>query len=268
MGPAGRVTAVTFSKDGRYAAFGTWDGTVEIWECLWDYEFPSVVDWDEQARPLLNAFLRLHAPSRKLLGLARKPRWSEEDERMLLEEVANRGLGWIRPEGLRKKLKEMAAHWSAKWFERVLSEAPIVIEQKPRALPGPREVVVVCPRCGNRYNWGPEYWCRKSRCLNPHCESEFEVLAQKLRGSMDIAYLLQQLQITEERPIGDRPNTLMNCASAEVWVQDKISRRFDVSWSTDCIYGRFIDRYADTSFWLRRVGQNEYGECTASQLSD
>ena len=41
-----------------------------------------------------------------------KPEWQPKDFEMLIEQLQHRGLGYIRPEGVRKKLEEMAADWT------------------------------------------------------------------------------------------------------------------------------------------------------------
>jgi len=38
-----------------------------------------------------------------------EPAWSEEEFQNLLTELGYRGFGWLQPEGVRKKLKELAA---------------------------------------------------------------------------------------------------------------------------------------------------------------
>ena len=118
------VNSVAFSPDGRYALSGSYDRTPRLWELDWEYEFPDPVDWDEGARPYLETFLTLHTPyagelptdrdpSKKEVqrALSRQghPSWSEDDFERLLTEMAWRGFGWLRPEGVRRKLEEMAA---------------------------------------------------------------------------------------------------------------------------------------------------------------
>jgi hypothetical protein len=70
------------------------------------------MDWDEGARPYLETFLTLHCPYGED-GVSRvgKPEWSEDDFQQLLTELQYRGYGWLRPEGVRKKLEEMTANW-------------------------------------------------------------------------------------------------------------------------------------------------------------
>ena len=82
-------------------------------------------DWDEDAGHYLETFLTLHTPyaaappedreptdEEITLALTRrgKPSWSKEDFWQLLYTLGCAG-GWLRPEGVRKKLEEMAATW-------------------------------------------------------------------------------------------------------------------------------------------------------------
>jgi len=39
------------------------------------------------------------------------PKWNEGDSQQLIRELQYRGYGWLRPEGVRKKLEEMTANW-------------------------------------------------------------------------------------------------------------------------------------------------------------
>jgi len=61
------------------------------------YSFPGFVDWDERVLPYVKRFLALH------------PVWTENDLEGLYKELEYRGYGYIRPEGVRSKLKEIAA---------------------------------------------------------------------------------------------------------------------------------------------------------------
>jgi WD40 repeat protein len=133
-GHTNAVNSVTFSPDMRFILSGSKDKTIRLWELVWDYEFPEISDWDEGARPYLEIFLTLHTPyakklskkdkpseqeiqfaisrcSRNWLGFYIKPKWGKEDFRKLIRELQYRGYGWLRPEGVRKKLEEMTAKW-------------------------------------------------------------------------------------------------------------------------------------------------------------
>jgi WD40 repeat protein/serine/threonine protein kinase len=57
------------------------------------YEFPGWAEWDECALPYLQKFLRLY------------PNWTTEHlTEILIPELQNRGLGWIKPEGIQIQL--------------------------------------------------------------------------------------------------------------------------------------------------------------------
>ena len=83
-----------------------------LWEQVWVYEFPEPSDWDEGARPYLEKFLTLCCPVDKDgIRSVGKPVWNDEDFKKLLNELQHRGYGWLRPQGVRKKLEEMTANW-------------------------------------------------------------------------------------------------------------------------------------------------------------
>ena len=79
-----------FSDDGRYMKCGT-----EFYYLDYRFAFPGWTDWDEGALPYLQGFILRH------------PGWTEADFDGLITELQNNGLGYIRPEGVRKKLEEM-----------------------------------------------------------------------------------------------------------------------------------------------------------------
>jgi hypothetical protein len=86
-----------FCKDGMHVArLNAKNNETQIaWEISYEYEFPGFHDWDEGARPIVEIFLAQH--QRGKTGL---------DE--LMAELQVRGYGWLRPEGVQKKLKEIA----------------------------------------------------------------------------------------------------------------------------------------------------------------
>jgi hypothetical protein len=137
-GHSDAVTAVALSPDGRYALSGSADRTLKLWVLDWELEDKAPADWDERARPYLETFLTVHTPytaegprDRKRTvkeimqtalsrlfkpapteeevaeALTRRgpPRCTEKDFRELLHLLGCAGYGWIRPEGVRSKLK-------------------------------------------------------------------------------------------------------------------------------------------------------------------
>jgi WD40 repeat protein/serine/threonine protein kinase len=104
------VNAVMLSPDGRTLISAMVDGAVWLWEVEWEYLFPEPTNWDENARPYLETFLTLHTPyGPDGCGRLGKPSWSEDAFQNLLTELGCRGFGWLRPEGVRKRLEELAA---------------------------------------------------------------------------------------------------------------------------------------------------------------
>jgi hypothetical protein len=102
------------------------DHTIHLWELDWELEVRDKAEWSEGAHPYLKNFLTQHTPyagelprnrdasEREIqLALTRrgKPIWNEEDFQELLFTLGYAGYGWLRPEGVRKKLEEMAANW-------------------------------------------------------------------------------------------------------------------------------------------------------------
>jgi WD40 repeat protein len=105
------VTSVSWGPDGRCALSGSEDKTLRLWELDWEFEPTEPADWEEGARPFLNAFLTIHTPYVDGLVRQGKPSWTEDDFRRLLDKLGCAGYGWLRPEGVRCELDKMAAIW-------------------------------------------------------------------------------------------------------------------------------------------------------------
>lgn len=112
----------SFSPDGRMRIVEE-----KLAEIDWDLELPEQVDWDEGARPYLDAFLTLHTPYAAKLDEQRTPSepdvvasltrrgkatWTESDFNELILTLQRVGYGWLRPEGVRRELEKTAAQWA------------------------------------------------------------------------------------------------------------------------------------------------------------
>jgi hypothetical protein len=133
-GHRGDVMSVSLSADGRWALSGSDDRTLRLWELDWEYEAHDLTDWDEAARPHLINFLTNHTPyaatlppngnpteEQIRLALTRrgKATWTDDDFKQLLYTLSCAGYGWLRPEGVRRKLEEITSNW--KGPEEILS---------------------------------------------------------------------------------------------------------------------------------------------------
>jgi WD40 repeat protein len=99
------ISSVAFSPDGRYALSGSHDATLRLWEFDWGYEFPAEVDWAEAATPYIESFVVLHMPfdTDEVVRQGR-PVWNEQDFAQLLHDLSLRGYGWLKQEGVGRKL--------------------------------------------------------------------------------------------------------------------------------------------------------------------
>ncbi|QBD75322.1 tetratricopeptide repeat protein [Ktedonosporobacter rubrisoli] len=120
------VTAVSLSADRRLVLSGSADGAMKLWELDWELEAHDLMPWDDTALPYLSTFLTLHTPYAGELSAERqptqqellkccqrqgKPIWNEKDFQRLIWSLQYAGYGWLRPEGVRRKLGALTAGW-------------------------------------------------------------------------------------------------------------------------------------------------------------
>jgi serine/threonine protein kinase/WD40 repeat protein len=88
--------------------------SVRQWKFFWNYKISDSFPWNDGATPYLETFLTLRTPYADN-GISRvgQPVWNDNDFDSLVKELQNRGYGWLRPEGVRKKLEEMTANWQS-----------------------------------------------------------------------------------------------------------------------------------------------------------
>lgn len=161
-----RMTAVAFFPDGQGALVGDAMGKLRWLRFAWDYEAVASTDWDDDATPILEAFLTLRTPYgpdlpkevrpneqqvREALTRAGKPAWEDKDFAELLDELRAAGFGWLRPDGVKQKLNTMAASWIAPPplpFRPVASESkgpPTSGRTRPASRPKPPAKASVAP---------------------------------------------------------------------------------------------------------------------------
>jgi WD40 repeat protein len=107
-GHTDRIESLALSPDGRFLVSGSADRSVCVWELDWEYEFPAPADWDARAQIYLETFLKLHPADGRSVLRSLKPAWSDAELQRLLAELGYRGYGWLRAEGVRRKLGELA----------------------------------------------------------------------------------------------------------------------------------------------------------------
>jgi hypothetical protein len=99
--------------------------TARLWELDWEFETRELADWDEGARHHLVNFLSVHSPHSHLVLNGQEPTqesafaisrhnklvYSEADFTTLLHTLSCAGYGWVKAEGVRRELNNMANTW-------------------------------------------------------------------------------------------------------------------------------------------------------------
>jgi len=104
----GMVFSIALFQQDRYL-IASRDNQFRYWQLDWEHEFPELTGWDERANGYLDVFLEQNAGEISWSELSRtNSAKAQKQFTGLLEELGRRGYGWLRPEGVRKKLEEMA----------------------------------------------------------------------------------------------------------------------------------------------------------------
>jgi WD40 repeat protein len=98
------IHSACFSPNGRFIATLHEDYTLRLFELDWELEFPDEVDWHEDAEPLVSNFLTLYNNS-----------WTDEQFESFYQKLQYAGLGWVRKEGVLKKMREMTGN-KGRWM--------------------------------------------------------------------------------------------------------------------------------------------------------
>jgi hypothetical protein len=129
--------ALAYTRDSRRALSASADGSLRLWHLDWEPQIRAFSEWDDRAKPHLEVFLAQHTP-RGARG-ALRPEWTDHDLSRLVSDLRHRGLGWIRPDGIRNRLQQMTEQW----------QAPPPPE--PLAAPGERRAIAATPHA--RLKW-------------------------------------------------------------------------------------------------------------------
>jgi WD40 repeat protein/formylglycine-generating enzyme required for sulfatase activity/serine/threonine protein kinase len=122
------VHSVCFSLDGGWALSAGEDRALRLYRLDWELGNRSPADWDEAARPYLDAFLSQqrpyaaavptdHAPRDEevTLALTRRgmPTWTDQEFRQRLCGLllGCGGLGWLRADGVQREVEKAATAW-------------------------------------------------------------------------------------------------------------------------------------------------------------
>jgi predicted NACHT family NTPase len=102
------VRSISMSADGRFALSAGGEKNLHLWFLDWELEEKEPASWDEEARPYLENFLNQHSLGANIFGKWKGSEWTEEDFQQLLYTLGYAGYGWLREEGVRRKLEELS----------------------------------------------------------------------------------------------------------------------------------------------------------------
>ncbi|MBF0590535.1 MAG: serine/threonine protein kinase [Nitrospirae bacterium] len=116
--PGGKINTAVFSPNAWLCVTGSADRTLSSFYLDWDLDATSYEDWDDRARPYLEIFLTLHTPFvQDTLFRKGIPQYSEEDFHALVRQLSLNGFGWLTPEGIKQKLRQLEKDAVDKWTE-------------------------------------------------------------------------------------------------------------------------------------------------------
>lgn len=99
------IDCLSLDTFGRYILTGGLDNTVRLWYLDWQFSHVDVGGWSDNVKTYLKSFLsRYTIKTRDAQGI--KP-WKGEGFEKLWNELKIRGYGWINPDILQKKLRDL-----------------------------------------------------------------------------------------------------------------------------------------------------------------
>ncbi|MHC5597676.1 MAG: tetratricopeptide repeat protein [Nostoc sp.] len=158
------VNSVFLSTDGRFALSASRDKTLKLWILDWELEDQPPADWDEGAQPYLENFLTLCTPYAATLPENRDPSdkeitlaltrsgtasYTEKDFQNLLYTLGCAGYGWLRPEGVRHKIRQIRD--VEKLEDRAIEHYTLAIQHNPY------DIEAFYNRASYHFNLG-NYW--------------------------------------------------------------------------------------------------------------
>ncbi len=82
-----------------------------MWQLDWEHEFPKLTDWDKRIQGYLDVFLgQIGGINTWREMLKSDPANAQKWFTNLMQELASRGFGWVREEGVKKRLDEMSSY--------------------------------------------------------------------------------------------------------------------------------------------------------------
>ena len=103
------VTSLALTRDGCWLVSGGSDRLMKLWRLDWDILIPEGLEPDETFTVYLEAFLRRNRPySSDGFSRSGRPVWTQEDFKVLVEDLEFRGYGSIPADVIQRQLREMA----------------------------------------------------------------------------------------------------------------------------------------------------------------